>query len=68
MFHILENNARPEHGPLPDTLQQLIEECIDGNPEVRPDMDEIISRLERIQQLDVDMESILDFKRSLQLQ
>lgn len=32
MYHIVDNDVRPEHGPLPDSFQQLVDECLDPDP------------------------------------
>merc|ERR1711879_616185 len=43
MHHIIEKGIRPEHGPLPESLQQLIDECIHANPDCRPNFQEILT-------------------------
>lgn len=65
MHHIIEFGLRPQHGPLPEALQQLIDECIDGKPELRPSFTEIITRLQRLEKEDIDIYDILMYSRKL---
>merc|ERR1712137_482085 len=68
MYHIVDHDARPEHGPLPDSFQQLVDECLDPDPEVRPSCEELIARLERMRNMDIDIQDILAFKQELEAQ
>lgn len=65
MHHIIEG-LRPKHGPLPEGLHQLVEECWDNKPAQRPAFKEIVTRLQRLEKEDIDIYDILMYSRKLE--
>ena len=48
MYHILEKDARPSIDTLEPALQQLIRDCWNTDPRLRPSFTEIVVRLRRL--------------------
>jgi len=55
MFQIIQNNLRPDVSSLPGTLQQLVLDCLSEDPRLRPTFPEIVVRLRRMQNAEVDV-------------
>ena len=60
MYHIIENNLRPSLEGLHPSLQQLISDCWNIDPNLRPSFAEIVVRLKRLK-------GILHMNRSVPL-
>lgn len=52
MFNILENNARPPLEGMDAALQQLIVDCWNVDPKLRPSFSEAVVRLRRLKEPD----------------
>ena len=48
MYHITEKQSRPNISNLLTSLQELIKDCWNMNPNLRPNLPEIITRLSRL--------------------
>lgn len=51
MFKICTENARPEISNFPEALRELINDCWNMNPKLRPSFAEIVVRLRRLKQI-----------------
>lgn len=48
MYHITEKQSRPNISNLSTSLQELIKDCWNMDPNLRPNLPEIITRLSRL--------------------
>ena len=55
MFQIITNGARPETSFLPTALRQIVHDCWNLDPKLRPSFTELIVRLRRLSKLDVSI-------------
>ena len=63
MFHIVDKNARPPLDGLEDGLKQLIVDCWNLDPRLRPSFKESIVRLRRLKEpLDYQHVHVMDVK------
>lgn len=60
MFRIIQDGIRPDVSELPGTLQQLVLDCLSSDPRLRPTFPEIVVRLRRMQNAEVDVPEMSD--------
>merc|ERR1711974_129242 len=53
-FKICSENARPEISHLPEPLRELVNDCWNMDPKLRPSFPEIVVRLRRLKHLRID--------------
>jgi hypothetical protein len=55
MFKIIEESLTPPYQPLPESLDMLIQDCLNRKARLRPAFNEIVIRLKRLTALNVEI-------------